>query len=97
MTACAASRQGDGYRGIDAPRNRGDLTFVKILLTSLRKLVIGIIGGTVLLIGIALIVLPGPAFIVIPIGLAILATEFAWARSALNRAKAMVGRGKASS
>jgi tellurite resistance protein TerC len=35
---------------------------------------------TVLLIGVALLVLPGPAFIVIPVGLAILATEFAWAR-----------------
>ena len=65
---------------------------MKILLTSLRKLVIAIIGGTVLLIGVALIVLPGPAFIVIPIGLAILATEFAWARSMVNRAKAMVGK-----
>jgi len=65
---------------------------MKILLTSLRKLVIAIIGGTVLLIGMALIVLPGPAFIVIPIGLAILATEFAWARSMVNRAKAMVGK-----
>jgi putative transmembrane protein PGPGW len=58
----------------------------------LRKLIIGIIGGTVLLIGVALIVLPGPAFIVIPIGLAILATEFAWAQNALARAKAMVGK-----
>jgi len=65
---------------------------MKILLTSLRKLVIAIIGGTVLLIGVALIVLPGPAFIVIPIGLAILATEFAWALSMVDRAKAMVGK-----
>ncbi len=39
-----------------------------------------VIGITVLLIGIALLVLPGPAVVVIPIGLAILATEFAWAR-----------------
>ncbi|HKP05344.1 MAG TPA: PGPGW domain-containing protein [Chthoniobacterales bacterium] len=69
---------------------------MRFLVTSLRKLVIGIIGGTVLAIGIALIVLPGPAFIVIPIGLAILATEFAWARSAVNRAKAVVGKGGAS-
>jgi Putative transmembrane protein (PGPGW) len=69
---------------------------MRILLTSLRKLIVAIIGGTVLLIGVALIVLPGPAFIVIPIGLAILATEFAWARSALAQAKAMVGKGKAS-
>ncbi|HEX4631726.1 MAG TPA: PGPGW domain-containing protein [Chthoniobacterales bacterium] len=58
----------------------------------IRKLIVALIGGTVVLIGIALIVLPGPAFIVIPVGLAILATEFAWARSALARAKAMVGK-----
>ena len=38
------------------------------------------IGLTILLFGIALIVLPGPAFIVIPLGLGILATEFYWAR-----------------
>lgn len=44
-----------------------------------KRLWIGIIGGTVLIFGIVLIVLPGPAFIVIPAGLAILATEFAWA------------------
>jgi tellurite resistance protein TerC len=61
-------------------------------LKYLRKLIIAIVGGTVLLIGVALIVLPGPAFVVIPIGLAILATEFAWARRAVVRAKAMVGR-----
>lgn len=65
---------------------------MRFLVKSARKLIIAIIGGTVLLIGIALIVLPGPAFIVIPVGLAILATEFAWARSALARAKAMVGK-----
>ena len=62
--------------------------------SSLRKLIIGIIGGTVLLLGVALIVLPGPAFIVIPIGLAILATEFAWAGNALARAKALVGKNR---
>jgi tellurite resistance protein TerC len=42
-------------------------------------------GLIVLLVGIALLVLPGPAFVVIPIGLAILATEFAWARRWLAR------------
>jgi uncharacterized protein (TIGR02611 family) len=53
----------------------------------LRKVVIGVIGGTVLLIGIALLLLPGPAAIVIPIGLIILATEFAWARRVLRSGK----------
>jgi len=45
-----------------------------------RKVVIGIVGGTVVLFGVAMLVLPGPAFVVIPAGIAILALEFAWAR-----------------
>jgi len=45
------------------------------------------VGGTVLAIGVALIVLPGPAFVVIPLGLAILGAEFAWARHWLRRVK----------
>jgi Ca2+-transporting ATPase len=59
-----------------------------------RRIVVAIIGFTVLLFGIALIVLPGPAFIVIPLGLAILATEFVWARSLLQRARATLVRTK---
>jgi len=38
----------------------------------------------VVLIGVAMLVLPGPAFLVIPAGLAILATEFVWARHLLH-------------
>lgn len=45
-----------------------------------KRLIIAVLGMTVLLFGIALLVLPGPAVVVIPVGLAILATEFAWAR-----------------
>ena len=52
-----------------------------------RRLVIAIMGFTVLIIGIVMIVLPGPAFIVIPVGLAILATEFVWAKRLLKKAK----------
>jgi hypothetical protein len=48
---------------------------------------------TVLLIGIAMIVLPGPAFVVIPVGLAILATEYAWARRWLNFVKDSAEKG----
>lgn len=48
-----------------------------------KKLGIGLVGGLVLLIGIAFIVLPGPAILVIPAGLAILALEFEWARRGL--------------
>ena len=52
-----------------------------------RKVAVAVIGTTVLAFGIALIVLPGPAFIVIPLGLAILATEFLWARRLLRRVR----------
>jgi tellurite resistance protein TerC len=52
-----------------------------------RRIVILITGITVLLIGIAMIVLPGPAIVVIPVGLAILATEFVWAKRLLTRFK----------
>jgi tellurite resistance protein TerC len=52
-----------------------------------RKIVVGVIGGTIVLVGIILIVMPGPAFVVIPIGLVILASEFAWARHVLRRGK----------
>jgi tellurite resistance protein TerC len=58
----------------------------------MNRIVVGVIGGTVTLIGIALIVLPGPAFIVIPIGLSILATEFVWAKRWLAKARAMTSR-----
>ena len=52
-----------------------------------RRVIVSVIGATVLVIGVALLVLPGPAFIVIPIGLAILATEYAWARRWLRKVR----------
>ena len=61
-----------------------------LLLKTLRqtkRLIIIVIGFSILLIGIAMIVLPGPAFIVIPLGLGILATELLWARRILNKIK----------
>lgn len=50
-----------------------------------RRLVIFVIGSTVVLLGAIMLITPGPAFIVIPAGLAILATEFVWARRLLRR------------
>ena len=52
-----------------------------------RRISIAVLGGTVVLIGVAMIVLPGPAFVVIPAGLAILGLEFAFARRWLRRVK----------
>jgi uncharacterized protein (TIGR02611 family) len=45
-----------------------------------------LLGLVVLAVGIAMLALPGPAFVVIPIGLAILSLEFAWAERLLEKA-----------
>ncbi len=52
-----------------------------------RRVAILLVGVTVILFGVLLIFLPGPASIVIPLGLAILAIEFTWARRWLRRLK----------
>lgn len=57
------------------------------LYRTAKRIVILVIGLTVIFIGLAMTVLPGPAIIVIPLGLAILASEFAWAKYWLHKYK----------
>src|SRR5688500_6863185 len=54
---------------------------------TVRRLIIFTLGMSVLLVGVVMLVAPGPAFIVIPLGLAILATEFVWAKRILHKLK----------
>lgn len=65
----------------DSPRK------AKRRLRKIKRLIVAVVGGTVLLMGLAMVVLPGPATLVIPAGLAILATEFVWAQRLLHRIK----------
>jgi tellurite resistance protein TerC len=65
-------------------------TLLRAALRPLWRLIILVVGSTVVLAGVAMLVLPGPAIVVIPAGLAILATEFAWAARLLHRAKAQI-------
>ena len=58
----------------------------------MKKFFIALIGGTVVLIGVVMIVLPGPGLLVIAGGFAILATEFLWARRAMRHAKGAVAK-----
>jgi len=53
----------------------------------LKRSAATIVGGVLLALGLAMMVLPGPGILVIVAGLAVLATEYVWARSLLNRAK----------
>lgn len=59
-----------------------------------RRVVVLIVGTTVLLLGVVMIVLPGPAILVIPLGLAILAIEFAWAKHWLQKIRDTIRGGK---
>ena len=60
----------------------------------IKKVFVAVTGFTILLVGIILIVLPGPATLVIPAGLAVLATEFVWAENLLNKIKSKLKRSK---
>lgn len=50
-----------------------------------RRLLVLTVGLTVVALGVVMVVTPGPAIVVIPLGLAILATEFFWAKRLLVR------------
>ena len=57
-----------------------------------RRILILLIGSTVVIFGVLLLVLPGPGIVVIIVGLAILATEFAWAEALLVGARKRAAR-----
>ena len=53
---------------------------------------VALVGTAVIVIGVVLLPLPGPGWLIIFAGLAILATEFAWAGRMLRFARHQVGR-----
>lgn len=60
---------------------------VRYIARSGKRIAVTVVGFVVLLAGLVMMVTPGPGIVVILIGLAILATEWAWAERALDRAK----------
>jgi tellurite resistance protein TerC len=67
---------------------------MKVAIKHIRKIMITVAGVTVILLGVALLVLPGPGIIIIIIGLAILATEYEIAKIWLSKAKQKYDDGK---
>lgn len=59
-----------------------------------KRIVTGVIGGTLLLLGTVMLITPGPGVLVIFIALVILAAEFAWARYWLRRLKDTVPKAR---
>jgi uncharacterized protein (TIGR02611 family) len=62
-------------------------------LRQTRRVIIAVMGGTVLLLGVLMLVLPGPGIPVTLGGLAILGAEFVWARRMLRQGRVQMGRG----
>jgi tellurite resistance protein TerC len=65
---------------------------MRVSLRTARRLAIGMVGATALAVGVALLVLPGPGLLVVGLGLAILSTEFVFARRWLRRLRELAGQ-----
>jgi uncharacterized protein (TIGR02611 family) len=63
---------------------------------ALKRVLVGVVGGFVTLLGVVALVAPGPGWLIIFTGLGILATEFAWAARALTKAKGIASRAASS-
>jgi hypothetical protein len=60
---------------------------IRFLGRNSKRVVVSIVGGILVLGGLALLVLPGPGILVVALGFAVLGTEYAWAAAALKRTK----------
>jgi len=60
-------------------------TLSRVTQSAAHKIIALVVGSTALILVVAMIVLPGPGLVVIPIGIAILSAEFVWARRLLSR------------
>ena len=60
---------------------------MKQFIGPFRKSVLTMVGVIIVLIGVVFIILPGPAFLLIPLGLALLSLEYPWARKALRKSQ----------
>ncbi|HEY4281765.1 MAG TPA: PGPGW domain-containing protein [Chthoniobacterales bacterium] len=61
---------------------------------AIRRGLVAVVGITIVLLGLVLVFLPGPGALVILIGLAVLGTEFVWARRIIRRARELGSQGK---
>lgn len=64
------------------------VTVVRFAFRSSKRIAVTLVGGALVLAGLAMLVLPGPGILVVVAGFAVLGTEYAWAAHALDRTKA---------
>lgn len=69
------------------------MAVIRFIGRSSKRIAVTVAGFAVVIAGLAMIPLPGPGFLVIILGLAILATEYAWAATMLERTKEYAAKG----
>jgi hypothetical protein len=67
-----------------APR---PVEIIRFIGRSSKRIAVTVVGGVLVVAGVAMLVLPGPGLVVLVLGFAVLGTEYAWAATALERAK----------
>ena len=90
------------YAGARAGSQRGPYAFgveragdiLKFILKNGKRAAVLVVGLAFVVLGLAMLVLPGPGILVVILGLAILATEFVWARYLLDKAKDQATKAK---
>lgn len=58
----------------------------------IKRIIVTVVGGTIIIFGFSLIWTPAPTGLLIPVGLAVLGTEYAWARRWMRKARLMAGK-----
>ncbi len=71
----------------DYPKTKVVPLAVRLSIEHIWKIIIAVVGATILLIGLALLIIPGPGWLTIIIGLSILGGEFVWAQRLLRKIK----------
>jgi uncharacterized protein (TIGR02611 family) len=56
------------------------------------RIVVGVLGTAIIVLGLILVPLPGPGWLIVFAGLALLATEFTWAERLLHRGRVILER-----
>ena len=65
---------------------------VRFIARSSKRIAVTAVGGALVVVGLAMLVLPGPGIVVVVLGFAVLGTEYVWAATALERTKAIAGQ-----
>ena len=67
---------------------------IRFIMRNGKRIAVSVVGLVLVLLGLAMLVLPGPGLLLIVAGLAVLATEYVWAQRMLNYAKRKAGQAK---